>query len=291
MLVDLVNVTTDDGLRLDGALHAPPPDVPTSLGVDAVLCLHGTGSNFYASNMMASLVAAMRDRGAAALAANTRGHDGISTTSAPLGRRLQGAAYEIVDACRHDVAAWLAMLRNRGHKRLGLLGHSLGAVKALYAQAHQTDRDVAWIVAISPPRLSHAEFAAGSHGETFRRDYAQAEAMVREGRAEALMEIRYPLPYAVSAAGFLDKYGTDERYNVLGFVGRIACPLVITYGTAELPTSVAFRGMPEAFEEHARGRADRHVALVAGADHFYAGMYHELWARVEDGLRRLSILK
>ena len=77
--------------------------------------------------------------GSAALVVNTRGHDGISSTNAPVGRRLQGAAYEIVDACCHDVAAWLAWLRERGYRRLGLLGHSLGAVKAIYSQAHRAD--------------------------------------------------------------------------------------------------------------------------------------------------------
>ncbi len=147
-----------------------------------MLCLHGTGSNFYASNMMASLTTALVGGGAAALAANTRGHDGISSTNAPVGRRLQGAAYEIIDACCHDVTAWLALLRERGYRRLGILGHSLGAVKAIYSQVHRAQADVAWIVAISPPRLSYSGFLDDARREEFLRDYGKAEDLVRQGR-------------------------------------------------------------------------------------------------------------
>ena len=51
-------------------------------------------------------------------------------------------AYEVVDDCRHDLAAWLDWLKQLAGPRLGLLGHSLGAVKCLYAQANQPDAAV-----------------------------------------------------------------------------------------------------------------------------------------------------
>ncbi len=37
---ELVHITTTDGLRLDGALHAPPHDAPVEHAVDAFLLLH-----------------------------------------------------------------------------------------------------------------------------------------------------------------------------------------------------------------------------------------------------------
>jgi alpha-beta hydrolase superfamily lysophospholipase len=286
MLVDLVNVVTEDGLRLDGALRTPAVAAQPTLGVDAVLCLHGTGSNFYASNLMASLAAAIVETGAAALVVNTRGHDGISSTSAPVGRRLQGAAYEIVDACCHDITAWLGLLCERGFKRIGLLGHSLGAVKAIYSQAKRPDPAVVWVAAISPPRLSYSGFLADSRAEEFLRDYGRAHDLVRHGRPRELIEILFPLPYAISAEGFLDKYGPEERYDVLRHIDRVTCPLVVTYGTDELSTSAAFRGMPEAIAE-LPGSERRQLMLVDGADHFYAGMYAELWTRIERGIKRL----
>ncbi|HEV3022638.1 MAG TPA: hypothetical protein VGX76_09220 [Pirellulales bacterium] len=56
MKTELVHVTTSDGLRLDGALHAPEHGQSSALGVDAFLLLHGTGSNFYGSALFAAVI-------------------------------------------------------------------------------------------------------------------------------------------------------------------------------------------------------------------------------------------
>ena len=117
------------------------------------------------------------------------------------------------------------------------------------------------------------------------RDYGLAREMVQQGRSRQLIEILFPLPYAISAEGFLDKYGPEERYDVLKLIPLVASPLVITYGTDELSTIAAFRGMPEAISELPASDR-RQVMLVGGADHFYSGMYAELWARIDAGLRR-----
>jgi len=286
MLIDLVNVVTEDGLRLDGALRVAADGAPPAYDVDAVICLHGTGSNFYASNLMAGLAGAFVERGVAALVVNTRGHDGISSTQAPVGMRLQGAAYELIDACCHDIAAWIALLGERGYRRVGLVGHSLGGVKAIYSQAKRHHPVVQWVVAISPPRLSYSAFLEDARAEEFLHDYERAQALVRSGSSRQLIEIRFPIAYAVSAEGFLDKYGPEERYNVLHLIERVACPLVVTYGTEELNTSATFRNMPEHIEA-LDGGGPRQVHVVAGADHVYAGLYAELTARIDAGLRRV----
>ena len=51
MLVDLVNLTTSDDIRLDGAFFAPESGFDQKGPIDAVLILHGSQGNFYeASN-------------------------------------------------------------------------------------------------------------------------------------------------------------------------------------------------------------------------------------------------
>ncbi len=108
---------------------------------------------------------------------------------------------------------------------------------------------------------------------------------MRHGRSRELIEILFPLAYAISAEGYLDKYGPEERYDILKLIPRVTYPMVMTYGTTELPTSAAFRGMPDAIAE-LPGSERRQMMVVAGADHFYSGMYAELWSRVETGLRQ-----
>ena len=62
-----------------------------------------------------------------------------------------GAAFETVDDCRHDIAAWLDWMRTNVGPDVMLLGHSLGAVKCLYAAAHDPQAaPVRLIVQVEP---------------------------------------------------------------------------------------------------------------------------------------------
>jgi pimeloyl-ACP methyl ester carboxylesterase len=290
MLVELVEAVTPDGLRLHGALHRAA--TASTVGLDVILCLHGTGSNFYDSSLWAGLIPRMLSWGASALAVNTRGHDGISTLhGSPAGRHVLGSAYELVDDCRHDVAGWLGLLRQRGFGRIGLLGHSLGAVKAVYSLAHapaaqQPESSVECLLAISPPRLSHSYFKSTPRGPGFVQEYNRAEEHVRAGQPDLLMEVRFPLPYVVTAAGYIDKYGPAERYNILPLVAGVPCPQLYTYGTVELQYGMAFREMPEALAAAAVPGRQLDVAVVAGADHVYTAAHADLAARIERWLRK-----
>ena len=51
MIVDLVQVTTRDGIRLDGTWRQPPLGHAAQLGVDVVILHHGVGGNFYSPGM------------------------------------------------------------------------------------------------------------------------------------------------------------------------------------------------------------------------------------------------
>ena len=60
MLVDLVQVTTRDGVKLDGMFHAPPQPAraapgKVAPGVDAFCLVHGTGGSFYSSTLFDAL--------------------------------------------------------------------------------------------------------------------------------------------------------------------------------------------------------------------------------------------
>lgn len=288
MIVELVHVAADDGLWLDGALHLPAADARREIDIDAVLCLHGTGGNFYSSSLFASLAPRFLKLGAAVLTVNTRGHDLVNTAAGRIDRRLQGAAYEIVDECRLDVAAWAGWLAKRGYRRIAIAGHSLGAVKAIYGLAHDEDRalSAAVLLAISPPRLSYSHFCQGPKAVEFQAELATAEQHLCEGRGETLMSVRFPLPYLVSAAGYVDKYGSAERYNILKFAARVACPALYTFGTLEVASNAAFQGLPELLEAQATQGANLKVAAITGADHFYSGLHSELADRLEFWLRR-----
>jgi pimeloyl-ACP methyl ester carboxylesterase len=285
VLVDLVNTTTRDGFRLDGAYQAPAAGAKPAVPVDAFCLVHGTGGNFYGSTLFDHLVGRLLGLGCGVLRVNTRGHDGISTAATARGGRRLGAAYEVVDDCRHDVAAWVEWLRQHAGPRVGLLGHSLGAVKCLYALAQDPGLKAACLVALSPPRLSYSWFCASPQGPEFLKTFTQAEEAIAAGRPGTLFEVQLPLPFVITAAGYVEKYGPEERYNYLNFIGGVACPTLVTFGGVEVENNVAFRGAPEALREVAVRHPRVAVEVVAGGDHFYSGVRDEAAARVEGWLR------
>jgi pimeloyl-ACP methyl ester carboxylesterase len=279
MLVDLVSTTTRDGLRLDGAFLSPAGR--STLAVDAFCFLHGTGSNFYNSSLFDELGERLRCQGCGVLRVNTRGHDSVSSAITSQGGRRQGAAYEVVDHCRHDIAAWLAWLREHVGPRIGLLGHSMGAVKCLYALAQEPRNAPVCVVAVSPPRLSYSWFCSSPEGTDFLQTYRLAEQHASSGQAAALLDVRLPLPFLITAGGYLEKYGPEERYNYLRFVAGVACPTLITLGTVEVANNMAFRETPHALAELAAKRPNLYVETIEGADHFYSGTRKALGDRLE----------
>lgn len=280
----LVQTTTRDGLRLDGALHTP--SVPATLPVDGFCLVHGTGGSFYTSALLDAFTERLLQLGCPVLRVNTRGHDGISTAQTAQGGQRLGAAYEVVDDCRLDLAAWVEFLRQRTGPRIGLLGHSLGAVKCLYALAHDRTLPVAAVAAVSPPRLSYSWFCSSPEGPEFHATYALAEQHVAEQKASALLEVQLPLPCVLAAGGFVEKYGPDERYNFLRFLASVRPPTLLTFGSREVQGNMAFRGLPEAVSELAARQPSLRVAVVEGADHVYSGRRDEVLAVFEEWLHK-----
>ena len=106
---------------------------------------------------------------------------------------------------------------------------------------------------------------------------ADARAYVADGSPNQLFTARFPFPMLICAATYLDKYGTDERYNFLPLVDKLSLPTLFTYGQIELESgSVAFDGLPDAIAAQATNETSIQITTVPGADHFYTGKYGEL---------------
>ena len=267
----LVQTETSDRLRLDGAWQFAGDGSP------AALLLHGVGGNFYGSSLLASLAGVLRDRGWSVLRANTRGHDLVSLAEVNGRYRWEGAAFETVARCVRDVAAWLAFLREHRPARTAVIGHSLGALKAVYAAAHDPSATPDAIVALSPPRLSYAAFANGPERDAFLKTIDQARDAMRRGRATELLTVRTPFPLLISAGAYLDKYGPDENYNLERFAGQVRCPVLYVYGQHELESGgTPFAGIIEAIQRLPHTGPPPQFITVDGADHFYTDRHDEV---------------
>jgi pimeloyl-ACP methyl ester carboxylesterase len=292
MLVDLVRTTCRDGVRLDGAIIAAEESqaggtrsVPAT--IDAVLCLHGVGANFYSSGLFEKIGPALSKLGINVLLANTRGHDWYYSQWIGGSFHQLGAAYEVVAECCEDVRTWLEFLRRRGWSRVLMTGHSLGAIKSVYALTHELELNVAGLMAISPPRLSYAAFEHSPDASPeFLGSIRTAQKLVSEGRGSELFWARHPFNAQISATSYLDKYGPAERYNIYPLLDRLPCPALFTYGSKELATlGVPFAGVVELVQQARPPAGPIDVEIVPEADHIYTGVQSELIKRLEAWLR------
>jgi pimeloyl-ACP methyl ester carboxylesterase len=275
--VELVQVRTADGVRLDGSLAVPKhTDAERKPAVDAALCLHGTGSNFYGGGVFEGLAPKLLADRIAVLRANTRGHDAISIAATQQGPQRLGAAFERVDDCRHDVVAWLELLVERGFESIALVGHSLGAIKAIHSIIHAQHPSVKRLIVISPPRLSHSYFLASEKRDEFLAEYSEVETQLKAGRQNALNDVKIPLPFLFSATSYFEKYGPDEKFNFLRQIDRINLPTLFVFGGLEVEREMPFRGLPEAVTDAASPAQSIRVVTIAGANHSYTGQVEEL---------------
>jgi alpha-beta hydrolase superfamily lysophospholipase len=286
MAAELVHVETPDGLRLDGALQLP--SCAATMPVDAFLLVHGTGSNFYAPGVLETFARLGVESGCAVLRINTRGHDGMASIYGKSRSARGGATYETIADCRHDLVAWIVFLADRGYRRIVLVGHSMGGVKAFFAQAHDPHPSVVAIIGVSPPRFCHERLAAGTRGERFRAEFARMQESMTQGQGEALVPVTQPLPFVATPAGYLEKYGPDNRYDFVRFLPQVACPVLILIGSESAAHSSAFDGLPETLQ--ALGPTCPHVELqvVAGANINYANDPQAPFERVAAWLTRMK---
>jgi pimeloyl-ACP methyl ester carboxylesterase len=229
MDVQLVNVETDDGVRLDGYLRAARTGGSAAVGVDAVICHHGVGGNFYAPSFFDTIGDALVANGTAILRVNNRGHD----QSFHLAQRRLGAAYEVIDDCRQDFTAWLDLAATQGFRRVALWGHSLGAVKTVYFLSVARDPRVICAVASSPPRFVHQAYLASAGGARFKADLERAQRMLDAGQPEGLLEAQIPQVRTFSARTYVDKYGPAARYDYFEHLPRTGVPLLLTLSSLE----------------------------------------------------------
>jgi dienelactone hydrolase len=219
---------------------------------------------------------------------NNRGHDLMYTTA----RGRLGAAYETVDDCRLDLRSWVDFMASRGHERLAIWGLSLGALKTVYYLAMEDDSRVVAAIATSPPRFSYEAYSRKETAERFLAQYTEARARVDAGDTEALLSVEVPTKRVLAARTYIDKYGPNDRYDLLKLLPMVRVPLHLAVGSEEgLSPAGAdwfpFGGLAKDLASVAAAQANVSFDLIAGANHAYSARHQELWTAVRSWLDRL----
>jgi len=262
MLVELVSLLNDDGLRLDGAFYPPTEGADRAGPVDAVLLIHGSRGNFYdgATKSMAEDLSA---QGYACLPLNTNAHD--TAWYNPGSREFKGNAFEVLADTCIDLRAGIDHLTERGYRSIGLLGHSMGAVRVAYYAAIQDDGRVTTVMPVSPVRLSYSYFMESEDAEEFAANIEIARRLIARGEPEGVFRVDHPIPQLFSAASFLDKHGPEEKYNLINHAHGIRVPMLTLNGSLE--THSRLRDMAQDLAVAAVNSPKAETLMVEGGEH------------------------
>jgi len=213
---ELVTLRTTDGVRLQGIVFRASKPRPSAL-----LLVHGYAGTFYGA-YFAKLGEAAARAGYDTLALNIRDHDA-------------GPKKSSFTDNQSDIAAGVAYLRQLGHKRIVLLGQSMGTNRVLYYQAASGDPDIAATILVSGPG-DLFEWNVWQFGkEKAQAQVDEALKLQQAGREEELMLVDLgPLGKALYTARYLlSMRGPDRRSNPYTNLAKVKNPVLIVQGTAD----------------------------------------------------------
>ena len=281
MIVDLMSTTTSDGIQLDGAFFAPQASSSPMGAVDSILLEHGSRGNFCSAGTK-YMAEDLRVRGYGCLALNSAAHDTVWSNAS----NHYGNAFEILDRSRLDVRAGVDYLWELGYRRIGILGHSMGAVRVTYYAATEADPRVAAVIPVSPVRLSYSYYMASRDAAEFQSIVQQAGQLEAEGKAHELISVNFPITQLFSAASYLDKHGPEERYNLINLAPKITIPMFVLGGSLETHTRLL--DMAGDLAPAAVNSPGVRCVIVEGGDHGLNNRREEAAAAVQIWLASLA---
>jgi dienelactone hydrolase len=285
---ELVSTTTSDQVRVHGFLLNSAE--PSGLPVDGVVVMHGLAGNFYSSPLLLNIASRLAAEGLSAVVGNSRGHDLLNWTIRSGRSQTIGSAVEDVAESTNDLNGWVEFLVRRGCKRILLVGHSLGAIKALFTLAHQPHPAIVAAAVLSPTRLNYSQFANSRSGHLFLDTMQRAESMAMDGRGTELMQIQFPFPTLMAAQAYLDKYGPGNRFDWFGFANQILTPTLILFGELELNENAAFEGIADELRAKLPQFESIEWKIVPRADHFYVACVGTVCDLLVNWLRSAPII-
>lgn len=223
----------------------------------AVLLVHGFLQTRY-STTIAGLTDSLRTAGYSVLA---------PTLSLGIDRRRRSLPCEAAHAHRMDgdlqeIGQWLDWLRDQGHRRAVLLGHSFGSLQVLAYLLDKPDPRVVKAIATSLVDLEHG---VGDDDGQFQAGVARAHSLVAAHRKGlASFEISYCRAYVAPPAAFLS-YATWSKSHILERLDELTVPMEVIMGSADARMD---RRWPQLLAE--RGVV---VTTIDGANHFFDGIY------------------
>ncbi len=89
-----------------------------------------------------------------------------------------------------------------------------------------------------------------------------ARRLVDEGKGDELVEMTSPTRLWIPARNIVDKYGIEDRYDIVEHAGRVRAATLVFLDTKSLDESAAHRALDAALSDVARSHASLSVQRV-----------------------------
>lgn len=218
MRLELVSLTSTDGIGLPGLLYRPEKDTNK-----AAVWLHGMGDNavFYNPKLVNAIAQALTDKGIALLAFNNRGAHNrkslkyIDETLPEEDRRYRGGTYyELIADCVYDIDGAVIFLKEQNFSTFYLVGISTGANKICAYHVRAKHNEFSRYVLASPGDDTGLLFANLGAKKYWRA--LQYAAKYTKTEPQRTMP-KYTGMYPFSAQSTWDVLNPDGDYNTFPF--------------------------------------------------------------------------
>lgn len=284
---ELVRIKTADGLWLEGLLYSPA----RPCGVFTLF--HSAFANFYEGRFIDVFGSRLLSGGWAFLSVNTRGRDyyaDFMQEGSPCNPNFReiGGIRESFDESWLDIDAWANFSRSIANGPSILVGHSLGAMKVIFAIS-QKAVSCDGVGLISPADLwGYVRKLSGGSFEMHREAGVQAftewDAGGRKQSPSELMPSEaYFSPISCVSFGSLFEHEdvtgmfhlqSDGDVRPAGLEG-ISIPLAISFGTEREVICAPPQSYIAAFTRRIP-HSNIESCIIQGADHNYHGMEEQL---------------
>ncbi len=280
-LYELIKAKTDDDLLLSGLY------LPGSTEKTAYILIHGFTADFYSHNFYHTIAKKLKSNESALILAQTRGTGLHTEFIMPNGEgKYIGSFYEKIEESHLDISAFIKLLIAEGYENIGLIGHSLGTIKAVrYLFEGEFKNNISELILLAPfDKNAFMERKAPGQRSKF---LSSAKEMIDSGHGQDIVPVPEYEDYPMSYDNYLSWYADDDMSNMWDFyregydfpiLQKINLPVKVIIGeNDEFATYPEFGETPaKALDIIKKHLKNCQTFLVSGSNHTYFGHEEEV---------------
>lgn len=278
--VQLVQTITSDELVLSGLFSSG--DTSKS----AVIFIHGFTSDFYTHPFYHEIADAIASKQQGFMLAQNRG-TGIETEVTRSNGAIEyiGSYFEKLEDAHLDISAWIEFLKSLGYRKIILMGHSLGTIKAVrYLFEGKYKEDIEKLILLAPfDKNSYVEKKTDGgwleHGKI-------AQKFVDEGKGRERIPDTFD-DFPMSYQTYFSWYKDDELGRMFDFynpkydfpvLSKITIPVKVIVGDKDdVLYMPEFNGSADEVGNILQKKIKKSkVNIIKGANHTFSGKEQEV---------------